>query len=87
MTEVLETRSDDELVDVLTTLPAKELKTLAKLLTAVVGDKHPKAVSVAEFVPQTEFIWEAKDIDAVVTEFRDYIEKAWEEGCYLKIEK
>jgi hypothetical protein len=42
LTEVLETRSDDELVDVLTTLPAKELKTLAKLLTAVVGDKHPK---------------------------------------------
>jgi hypothetical protein len=30
---------------------------------------------------------EDKDIEAVVAEFRDYLKKAWEDGCYLKIEK
>jgi hypothetical protein len=87
LTEVIQTKTDDELVEVLTTLPPKELKSLSKQLIAVIGDKKPKAVRVAEFVPSTEFVWEDKDIEAVVTEFRDYLEKAWEDGCYLKIEK
>jgi len=85
--EMIQTKTDDELVELLTTLPANELKSLAKLLIAVIGDKKPKSVRMTEFVPRTEFVWENKDIDSVVTEFREYIEKAWEDGCYLKIEK
>lgn len=87
LTEVLQTKSDDELVEVITTLPAKELNTLAKLLTAVVVDKRPKTVRVTDFAPHTEFVWEDKDMDALVAEFREYIKKAWEDGCYLKIER
>ena len=85
--EMIQTKTDDEHVELLTTLPANELKSLAKLLIAVIGDKKPKSVRMTEFVPRTEFVWENKDIDSVVTEFREYIEKAWEDGCYLKIEK
>lgn len=57
------------------------------MLKATIGDKRPKGLQVAAFRPQTEFIWEEKDIETVVDEFRDYIQKAWEEGCYLKVER
>lgn len=87
LTEVIQAETDDKLVEILTTLPPQDLKTLAKLLVAVIGDKKPKTVRVTEFVPRTEFVWEDKDIDSVVTEFRDYLKQAWEDGCYLKIEK
>lgn len=87
LTEVIQAKTDDELVEVLTALPPKELKSLAKLLIAMIGNKKPKAVRVTDFVPRTEFVWEDKDIETVVTEFRDYLKKAWEDGCYLKIEK
>lgn len=85
--EVVQAKIDDELVEVLITLPANELKSLVKLLIAVIGDKKPKAIRMSEFVPRTEFVWEDKDIDTVVGEFRNYLKKAWEDGCYLKIEK
>ena len=79
--------SDDELADVLATMPAQDLKGLAKLLAAVIGDKQPKAIRLAAFAPHNEFIWEATDIDSVVGEFRDYLKSVWEDGCYLKLEK
>ena len=87
LTQVIQARTDDELVEVLTTLSETDLKSLAKLLIAVIGDKKPKSVRVTEFVPRTEFVWDERDIESVVGEFRDYLQNAWEDGCYLKVEK
>ncbi|QRN94036.1 hypothetical protein JRI60_33460 [Archangium violaceum] len=87
LSEVLEAQSDEELTDALLTMPGSELKTLAKLLAAVVGDRRPKSVRIGDFEPRSAFLWEASDIDTVVDEFREYLTKQWEDGYYLKIEK
>jgi hypothetical protein len=87
LADVLGAKSEDELADVLATMPNADIKTLAKLLVAVVGDRRPKNVRLAEFEPRSGFVWEEADIDTVVGEFRDYLKKAWEDGHYLKLEK
>ena len=85
--EISQASTETEVAEILLTLPNKEIKAIAKLLAAAVGDKHPKPVRMVEFSPATEFIWEEKDIDVVVDEFRNYLCGAWEAGYYLKIEK
>jgi hypothetical protein len=87
LTEILQAAGDEELADMLLTMPPRDLSGLAKLLTAVIGDKTPKIVQLAGFAPRSEFIWEAADIDSVAGEFRDYLKSVWEEGSYLKIAK
>jgi hypothetical protein len=66
LTEILQAATDDELADVLVTLPEHDLKGFAKLLAAVIGETRPKAVRSTAFAPNSEFTWEAADIDAVV---------------------
>jgi hypothetical protein len=87
LTEILQAATDDELADVLLTLPAHDLKGLAKLLAAVIGEKRPKGIRLTAFAPSSQFIWEATDIDAVAGELRDYLRGVWEDGYYLRIEK
>lgn len=87
LAEILRAATDEELTDTLLTMPTHDLKGLAKLLAAVLGDKRPKSVRLTAFVPQHEVIWEAADIESVVSDFRDYLKNAWEDGCYLKVEK
>lgn len=87
LSEILQASTDEEVADALLTMPTQDLKGLASLVGAVVGDKRPKTVRLAGFSPRTEFIWEPADIEAVVTEFRDYLTGIWEDGCYLKVEK
>lgn len=87
LSEVLQATSADELADALVTMPPKELKALVKSLSALIGAKRPKAVRLASFVPGNEYIWESAEIDSVVSEFREYLEGAWEDGFYLKIER
>ncbi|MCS6925315.1 MAG: hypothetical protein NZ578_05370 [Candidatus Binatia bacterium] len=60
---------------------------LAVTAVLAVGDKKPKTVSLRAFSPRAEFVWDAADIENVVSEFRVDLQAAWEEGCSLKIEK
>lgn len=87
LTEVIQAASDDDLAEVLVTMPAAHLNSLASVLVVVVGDKRPKSVHLAAFRPQNEFIWETSDIEGVVNEFRDYLRAMWEDQCYLRIKK
>jgi hypothetical protein len=86
LAEIAQAGSEAEAAEVLLTLPARDLKALAKLLAAVVGDKRPKGVHMVEFSPTTVFIWDEKDIELVVEEFRTFLKNAWSEGFYIKIE-
>jgi hypothetical protein len=87
LVEIVEAPSADEAGDALVTMSSQDIKTVAKLITAAVGDKKPKTVHLRAFSPHAEFVWDAADIEGVVSEFREYLQAAWEEGCYLKLEK
>jgi hypothetical protein len=87
LTDLIEADNDSEVVDALLTMSDQDLKTVAKLITAAVGDKKPKPIRLNSFTPRAEFIWEATDIEGLVDEFREYLKASWEDGCYLKIEK
>lgn len=85
--EIIEAPSADEAGDALVTMSSQDIKTVAKLITAAVGDKKPKTVYLRAFSPRAEFVWDVADIEGVVSEFREYLQATWEAGCYLKIEK
>jgi hypothetical protein len=85
--EIIEAPNTDEAGDALVTMSSQDINTVAKLMTTAVGDKKPKIVHLRAFSPHAEFAWDAADIEGVVSEFREYLQAAWEEGCYLKIEK
>ena len=54
--EILKAQANEELADSLLTAPDADLETLAHLLVAAVGDKTPKVVDLASFVPKNEFL-------------------------------
>jgi hypothetical protein len=83
---MLEARSHEELADMLATMPDQDLKKVAKILTAALGDKSAKTVALDDFKPQNEFLWEPSDIDAVSDQFRHFLRQQWEEGRYLKLQ-
>ncbi len=85
--EILQSKDADELADKLLLFTKEELETLAKSLTAVLGEKTPKTVELASFIPSAEFIWEKDDIDFVAREFADFLKSAWESGRYLKLQR
>jgi hypothetical protein len=87
VSEALEAGSHEELADMLATMPDQDLKSLAKILAAALGDKSAKTVVLDDFKPQNEFLWEPSDIDAVSRQFRDFLRQQWEEGRYLKLQR
>jgi hypothetical protein len=86
LTEILNASTDEEMAGILLKMPKDERKALAKHLKAVVGGKTAKTVSLKSFKPSHELIWEQTEIDAIVKEFRTYLQDHWEDNCYLKIE-
>jgi hypothetical protein len=87
LAEVLQATTDEELAETLLMTHVHDLKELAKLVAAVTGDRRPKGVGLSEFCPSPGVLWEPSDIDAVVEQLRDYLKGAWEDGCYLKLER
>jgi hypothetical protein len=63
-----------------------EVAGLSNVLEAVSGGKKPKCVKMSTFRPRSDVIWDKTDIPAVAGEFQRYLEQAWEEGWYIKIE-
>jgi hypothetical protein len=60
---------------------------LAKELNAAFGDKTARVVSIAEFTPKTNVLWENTDIDTDVEEFKEYLQRQWKDGQYIQIAK
>jgi len=87
LVEILEAPTADEAAEALLTMPSKARKELAKLLKALLGKKHAKTVSLRNFFPHNDTVWEQGDIERVTGEFRDYLEGQWEAEVYLKIER
>jgi hypothetical protein len=88
--EILEIRDSptvDEVAEAILTMPSPARQELGKLLKAILGNKRPRTVSLAKFVPQTSTVWEEGDINKVTQEFGAYLTSQWEPGVYLKIEK
>jgi hypothetical protein len=86
LTEILNASTDEEVAGILLKMPKDERRALAKHLKAVLGGKTAKTVSLQSFKPSHELIWEQKDIDTIVKEFRTYLQDHWEDNSYLKIE-
>jgi hypothetical protein len=87
LSEMLEAGGHEELADMLVTMPNPDLKSLAKIILAAIGDKSPKTVALNDFKPKNEFLWEEGDVDSVTNQFRDFLREHWEEGHYLKLER
>lgn len=87
ISEILKTKSNAELVDLLLTANIAELSGLCKVLEAASAGKTPKSVTLRSFKPRADVLWEKSDIDAAVDDFRDFLEGAWENGKYLKLDE
>ncbi|MBI5489032.1 MAG: hypothetical protein HY905_16985 [Deltaproteobacteria bacterium] len=84
---ILAAPTDEALAEVLTAMTDEDLAAAAKLMEGVIGDKLPKVVSLPSFLPSKEFVWDRADIEGAVAEFRKFLEDAWEEGRYLKLDR
>jgi hypothetical protein len=87
LVEILKAESESEVTEILVTMPKEKRTALAKQLKAILGNRTAKPVSLQSFKPSTDLIWERKEIETVAREFREYLEKQWDDGCYIKIEK
>lgn len=87
LVEVLSAQNESEMTEILVTMPKEQRSALAKQLKAILGNRTAKAVSLQSFKPSTDLIWERKEIETVARDFRDYLERQWDDGCYIKIEK
>lgn len=83
---VVQAGSSEDVASILLVASPEDLLELAKFVEAVVGDKHPKALRFSEFKPEADIIWEKQDIDDLVKHFRRFVEDAWEDDKYLKLE-
>jgi hypothetical protein len=86
LSAVVEAKSDEALVKVLAGLEVKERQALAKQLKAALGNRSQKPVRLSEFAPKTTTLFEQREIDGVVSEFKEYLNSQWQEGSYLKLE-
>lgn len=87
ITSIVGTKTDSDLAKLLVGLDGKERQVLAKQLKAALGNKAQKTVSLGSFSPETATLFERTEIDAVVEQFREYLDSKWEEGSYLRLEK
>jgi acylphosphatase len=87
LTEILAAKTDEEVAEVLLTLPKPDRKTLAKELKAALGGKTAKVVTIGTFTPKTTVLWEKSDIDTVADEFKDYLKRQWRGGQYIQIKR
>jgi len=87
LSELLRSNNAGEAAECLLTMPSKKRRDLAKLFKALLGKKKGKAVALSGFRPTTDVIWEKGDIARLTSEFEQFIERQWEDGAYLKIEK
>lgn len=76
-----------EAADALVTMPSADRKALAKQLKAILGGKSPKVVRLADFAPKEKTLWEETDIEALVQEFRAFLDGEWEKGRYLTLDE
>jgi len=83
----VEAKKSKDACDALLTMPLEKRKQLVKYLKAVLGKKQPKSVSLSDFKPKSPVILVESEIEDAVTEFRKYLNKQWQEGYYLKLEK
>jgi hypothetical protein len=87
LTEILSAITDEEVAEILLTLPKSYRKTVAKELKAALGGKTAKVVTIASFTPKTSVLWEKTDIDTVVDEFKNYLKGQCRDGQYIQIER
>jgi len=87
LSDIVGAKSNKDVHDALLTMPPEQRKTLAKYLKAVLGKKQPKPVYLTAFNPRNAVLFEEKEIETAVSEFRNYLNDQWQEGYYLKIEK
>jgi hypothetical protein len=83
LSDIIEARTDKDICDALVTMPQEKRKQLAKYLKAVLGKKKSKAISLSAFSPKNAVIFEEKEIESAVTEFRKYLNDQWQDGYYL----
>ena len=65
---------------------AASRRKLAKELRAALGGRKALALKLSDFKPAVSVIWEPRDVDAVVEEFRQYLQAKLDKKTYLKIE-
>jgi hypothetical protein len=87
ITTILKAKSEEELAGSLASMAGKERQALAKQLKAALGNKAQKTVRLSEFSPKTTTLFEPAEIDDVVGDFKKFVERQWEEGSYLRLEK
>ena len=83
---VLAAATDQDLTEILLVLSPENRQQLAKDLKRVLGGRTAKLVSLQSFSPTTTVIWETSDIDTIVNEFREYLQKCWEDDTYIQIQ-
>ncbi|MGD0129612.1 MAG: hypothetical protein ABSF46_30180 [Terriglobia bacterium] len=86
LSAVVEAKGDKDLAKVLAGLEVKERQALAKELRAALGNKSQKPVRLSQFAPKTTTLFEQREINDVVSEFKEYLSSQWEDGSYLKLE-
>jgi hypothetical protein len=67
-------------------LGLQERQALAKQLKVALGNRTQKPVRLSEFAPKTTTLFEQREIDDVVGEFKEYLNSQWQDGTYLKLE-
>lgn len=84
--DLLAATSDEDVILALQTLPDAGRHELGKLLKSLLAGRKPKTIRLADFHPTVDTLWEEKEIDTVVDQFRDYLKGCWEDGAYVKVE-
>ena len=87
LADIIGAKSNKDVCDALVTMPSEKRKQLAKYIKAVLGKKQPKSVSLSAFSPKNAVIFEPTEIENAVSEFREYLNDQWQDGCYLKLEE
>lgn len=84
--DLLDAKTTDDVVLAIMTMQQKDRKALAKLIGRLMTGRKQKVVKLADFRPTVDTLWEQKEIEAVVDQFRDYLKGQWEDGAYVKVE-